>query len=211
MHEQRSVLRRLRERRLHRRLSCKHESRSPRRGRSAALQRCPTRRASRADLDEVESYLGLVPSEDTTGGKRRLGAITKHGNTYLRALLVQSAWSILRQPVHGSAGRHVVDGRAGGGLGKANCNTAFPEHVHGGGEEFFVLQGLIVDDDGEYPVGAYVRNPVGSKHAPRAGADGATLLVKLHQFSAGDVNRVVVQTATTRWLPGSVSGLSAQK
>jgi len=47
---------------------------------------------------EVESYLGLVPSEDTTGGKRRLGAITKHGNTYLRALLVQSAWSILRQP-----------------------------------------------------------------------------------------------------------------
>jgi len=47
---------------------------------------------------EVESYLGLVPSEDTTGGKRRLGAITKHGNTYLRALLVQSAWSMFRQP-----------------------------------------------------------------------------------------------------------------
>jgi transposase len=46
---------------------------------------------------QVESYLGLVPSEDTTGGKRRLGAITKHGNTYLRALLVQSAWVIFRQ------------------------------------------------------------------------------------------------------------------
>lgn len=45
----------------------------------------------------VESYLGLVPSEKTTGGKRRLGAITKQGNTYLRALLVQSAWVILRQ------------------------------------------------------------------------------------------------------------------
>lgn len=88
------------------------------------------------------------------------------------------------------------------------ANTVFPEHVHGGGEEFFVLHGLFVDDDGEYPVGSYVRNPVGSKHAPRAGADGATLLVKLHQFSAGDANRVVVQTATTAWLPGSVSGLS---
>lgn len=87
-------------------------------------------------------------------------------------------------------------------------NTVFPEHVHGGGEEFFVLQGLFVDDAGEYPVGAYVRNPVGSKHAPRAGADGATLLVKLHQFSAGDVNRVVLQTTTAAWLPGSVSGLS---
>ena len=35
--------------------------------------------------------MGLVPSEKTTGGKRRLGAITKQGNTYLRALLVQSA------------------------------------------------------------------------------------------------------------------------
>ncbi len=47
---------------------------------------------------QVESYLGLVPSEDTTGGKRRLGAISKHGNSYLRALLVQSAWVMLRQP-----------------------------------------------------------------------------------------------------------------
>ena len=47
---------------------------------------------------QVESYLGLVPSEDTTGGKRRLGAISKHGNSYLRALLVQSAWIMLRLP-----------------------------------------------------------------------------------------------------------------
>jgi transposase len=45
---------------------------------------------------QVESYIGLVPSEDTTGGNRRLGAISKHGNSYLRALLVQAAWVILR-------------------------------------------------------------------------------------------------------------------
>ena len=44
----------------------------------------------------VESYVGLVPSEDSSGGKRRLGAISKKGNSYLRALLVQGAWSILR-------------------------------------------------------------------------------------------------------------------
>lgn len=44
---------------------------------------------------EVESYLGLVPSEETSG-KRRLGAITKKGNSYTRSLLVQSAWAILR-------------------------------------------------------------------------------------------------------------------
>jgi transposase len=44
---------------------------------------------------EVESYLGLVPSEDTSG-QRRLGGITKHGNRYLRAMLIQAGWSILR-------------------------------------------------------------------------------------------------------------------
>jgi len=44
----------------------------------------------------VESYLGLVPSEDSSGGKRRIGAISKKGNKYMRALLIQSAWTILR-------------------------------------------------------------------------------------------------------------------
>jgi transposase len=46
---------------------------------------------------QVESYLGLVPSEDTSGGRQRLGRITKAGNPYLRALLVQAAWCVLRQ------------------------------------------------------------------------------------------------------------------
>lgn len=45
---------------------------------------------------QVESYLGLVPSEETTGGRRRLGAISKAGNSYVRALLVEAAWSVLR-------------------------------------------------------------------------------------------------------------------
>jgi len=87
-------------------------------------------------------------------------------------------------------------------------NAAFPEHVHGGGEEFFVLEGLFVDDDGEYPAGTYVRNPVGSKHAPRAGKQGAVLFVKLHQFAPDDVERVVMHTTTLPWLPGSAPGLS---
>jgi transposase len=44
----------------------------------------------------VSAYLGLVPGENTTGGKRRLGGITKHGNARARSMLVQSAWLILR-------------------------------------------------------------------------------------------------------------------
>lgn len=46
---------------------------------------------------QVESYLGLVPSEDSTGGRRRLGAISKAGNPYLRSLLVESSWTLLRK------------------------------------------------------------------------------------------------------------------
>lgn len=40
--------------------------------------------------------LGLVPKEFSSGGKQRLGGITKRGNGYLRRLLVQGAWSIIR-------------------------------------------------------------------------------------------------------------------
>ena len=45
----------------------------------------------------VGAYLGLVPSESTTGGphKRRLGAITKQGNRMARAMLIQASWTIL--------------------------------------------------------------------------------------------------------------------
>jgi transposase len=46
---------------------------------------------------QVASYLGLVPLEKTSGlPGQRLGAITKHGNGYARALLVQAAWVVLR-------------------------------------------------------------------------------------------------------------------
>jgi transposase len=47
------------------------------------------------DAHQVEAYLGLVPSEKTSG-KRKLGAITKQGNSYLRALLIESAHCIFR-------------------------------------------------------------------------------------------------------------------
>lgn len=45
---------------------------------------------------QVAAYLGLVPSEDSSGERQRKGGITKHGNPNARAMLVQSAWTILR-------------------------------------------------------------------------------------------------------------------
>ena len=38
------------------------------------------------------SYLGLVPSENSSGGKRNQGSITKAGNGHLRRLLIEGAW-----------------------------------------------------------------------------------------------------------------------
>jgi transposase len=40
---------------------------------------------------QVVSYLGLNPSEESSGGKQRLGSISKQGNTLMRYLLVQAA------------------------------------------------------------------------------------------------------------------------
>jgi transposase len=37
-------------------------------------------------------FLGLTPSENSTGERRRLGGITKTGNTHARRLLVEAAW-----------------------------------------------------------------------------------------------------------------------
>jgi transposase len=39
--------------------------------------------------------LGLVPREYSSGGKQKLGGITKRGNHYLRHLLIQGAWSVV--------------------------------------------------------------------------------------------------------------------
>ena len=40
---------------------------------------------------QIGSYLGLVPLEDSSGNRRRLGHITKQGNSILRFLLVEAA------------------------------------------------------------------------------------------------------------------------
>ena len=45
---------------------------------------------------DFAAYLGLTPREHSTGQRRRLGAITKRGNSYVRMLLVHGARSALR-------------------------------------------------------------------------------------------------------------------
>lgn len=45
----------------------------------------------------IGAFVGLVPTEDSTGGSRRLGPITKTGNAHARRLLIEAAWHH-RQP-----------------------------------------------------------------------------------------------------------------
>jgi transposase len=44
------------------------------------------------------SYLGVVPSENSSGEKRRQGSITKSGSQHARRLLVEAAWHYRRTP-----------------------------------------------------------------------------------------------------------------
>ena len=45
---------------------------------------------------QVASYLGLIPKEASSGQRRRLGAISKQGNSFMRFLLVQAGMSAAR-------------------------------------------------------------------------------------------------------------------
>lgn len=73
----------------------------------------------------------------------------------------------------------------------------FSAHVHTGGEEFLVLEGVFQDEHGDYPVGTYVRNPPQSRHTPGS-EPGCVILVKLWQFDLEDRCEVRIEAAHER-------------
>ncbi|MFH1268496.1 MAG: IS110 family transposase [Planctomycetota bacterium] len=52
-----------------------------------------------ATAGQFMSYVGLVPSEDSTGQRRRQGAITRCGNRHLRRIVVEAAWHYRHLPL----------------------------------------------------------------------------------------------------------------
>lgn len=85
--------------------------------------------------------------------------------------------------------------------------STFSAHVHGGGEEFLVLEGEFGDEHQVYPAGTYVRNPIGTSHTPRVGDQGCVIFVKLQQFEQDDRAQLVIDTRSADWAPGLVPGL----
>jgi transposase len=51
-----------------------------------------------ACASELMAFVGLVPSEHSSGGSRRQGRITRTGNGHVRRILVEAAWHYRRQP-----------------------------------------------------------------------------------------------------------------
>ena len=63
-------------------------------------------------------------------------------------------------------------------------DTQFGRHVHPGGEEILVLEGVFNDEHGHYPAGSWIRNPRYSQHTPFTGEEGALIYVKVGHFDA---------------------------
>lgn len=64
-----------------------------------------------ARAEQLMSYLGLVPSEHTTGQQRHQGAITKTGSGHARRLLVEAAWHYRKRPAIGKKLTERQDGQ----------------------------------------------------------------------------------------------------
>ncbi|WP_191601918.1 cupin domain-containing protein [Marinomonas algicola] len=72
-------------------------------------------------------------------------------------------------------------------------DSTFSPHIHTGGEEFFILDGVFQDEHGDYPSGSYVRNPPQSSHSPGSKV-GCIMFVKLWQFQPEDRTHIRLQT-----------------
>lgn len=85
--------------------------------------------------------------------------------------------------------------------------ASFSPHEHGGGEEIFVLEGVLQDEHGDFPTGSYLRDPPGSAHSPRSEL-GCVLFVKLRQMRPDETERLYVDTRERSWHDGSMPGVS---
>ena len=128
-----------------------------------------------------------------------------------RVVILPQQYQFTDSPIPGVS-RMMLD-RAGAEVARATSivryapGSGYSSHVHDGGEEILVLDGVFSDEHGDYPAGSYLRNPPGTSHQPYSG-QGCTLLVKLWQFAASDTEQLVIDTGQQSWRQGLVPGLT---
>jgi anti-sigma factor ChrR (cupin superfamily) len=114
------------------------------------------------------------------------------------------AWTA--SPIPG-VDRRMLD-RIGGEVARATSmvryapKSKFSPHVHNGGEEIFVLEGVFQDEHGDFPAGSYIRNPPESSHTPGS-LPGCTIFVKLWQFDLADRTHVRIDSNKMRFVADS--------
>lgn len=75
--------------------------------------------------------------------------------------------------------RYDKETKSGAVLIRMDAHTAYPEHIHTGGEEFLVTEGELIIGDRILPSGSYVYSPPQSVHHPRT-EKGAVLFAVFH-------------------------------
>src|ERR1700742_4796242 len=127
-----------------------------------------------------------------------------HPNFSRRAAVHTAALPWSPSPTPGVE-RRMLD-RIGGEVARATSivryspHSCFPRHVHEGGEEFLVLDGVFQDEHGDFPAGSYIRNPPTSSHTPGS-TTGCTIFVKLWQFDPADRDHVRIDTSKLTFIP----------
>ena len=166
--------------------------------------------ALKVSLGEVAPRAAVEPYSVSLLALIRINTMEFHADLSQRAVLDTNDLAWVPSPMP-RVERRMLD-RRGGEIARATSivryapGSAFERHSHGGGEEILVLEGVFQDEQGEYPAGTYLRNPVGSSHAPFS-EEGCTLLVKLQQMHPADQARLVIDTSSSTWVTGLVSGL----
>lgn len=84
-----------------------------------------------ASAHQFEGFLGLVPGERSSGETRRIGRITKAGNSRVRYLLVEAGWRILRAKDPETAGRRAWGLRIAERRGKRIAVVAIARRLAG--------------------------------------------------------------------------------
>lgn len=128
-----------------------------------------------------------------------------------RAVVHSASLDWLASPMPGVE-RRPLD-RVGGEVARATTivryakGSKFSPHVHTGGEEFIVLDGVFQDEHGDFPVGSYIRNPPQSSHTPGS-ADGCVIFVKLWQFKPEDRTHIRLQIYKMSAIDSHIKGIS---
>ncbi len=84
-----------------------------------------------ASAHQFEAFLGLVPGERSSGEKRRIGRITKAGNSRVRYLLVEAGWRIMRSKSPETAALREWAGRIAVRRGKRIAVVALARRLAG--------------------------------------------------------------------------------